>query len=79
MQSYCQFALNEMSFFLVRLLQSFDDITLAPDAQPPWSHPPAHWKQGSGRMPIEKILPQTHLTSYIYVRFDIPLLILKQD
>ncbi|KEP50949.1 cytochrome P450 family monooxygenase pc-3 [Rhizoctonia solani 123E] len=59
-----QFAYNESSYFLVRLLQRVDQITLAPDAQPPESHPPAHWKQGTGRKAIEKFWLKSHLTMY---------------
>ncbi|KAJ7062674.1 cytochrome P450 monooxygenase pc-3 [Mycena amicta] len=39
-----QFAYQEASFFLIRLLQRFSTITLASDAQPESSKPPAHWK-----------------------------------
>ncbi|KDN37559.1 hypothetical protein RSAG8_10076, partial [Rhizoctonia solani AG-8 WAC10335] len=59
-----QFAYNESSYFLVRLLQRVDRITLAPDAQPPGSHPPAHWKQGTGRQATEKFWLRSHLTMY---------------
>ncbi|TFY82265.1 hypothetical protein EWM64_g1746 [Hericium alpestre] len=51
-----QFAYNETSFFLVRLLQRFDEIALDLNAQPPASLAP--WK---GR---EKIKFKTHLTLY---------------
>lgn len=60
-----QFAYNEMSFFLVKLLQSFDKVSLAPDAQPPESRPPASWKQGRGRQAVEQIFPTTHLTLHV--------------
>ncbi|KZS95587.1 cytochrome P450 monooxygenase pc-1 [Sistotremastrum niveocremeum HHB9708] len=59
-----QFAYNEISFFLIRLLQSFDQIELATDAQPLDSRPPAEWKQKTGRAAIEQFVPQTHLTMY---------------
>ncbi|KAI0916862.1 hypothetical protein AcW1_007802 [Taiwanofungus camphoratus] len=68
-----QFAYNEMSFFVVRLLQSFDRIELAPDAQPAYSLPPASWVSGSGRKAVEKIRPKHELTMYVqgglWVRF----------
>ncbi|KAJ7031191.1 hypothetical protein C8F04DRAFT_960701, partial [Mycena alexandri] len=38
------FAYLESSFFLVRLLQGFSSFTLAPDAQPADTKPPASWK-----------------------------------
>ncbi|KAG8730102.1 hypothetical protein FRC11_007420, partial [Ceratobasidium sp. 423] len=41
-----------------------DQITLAPDAQPRGSHPPPHWKQGTGRKAIEQFWPKSHLTMY---------------
>lgn len=62
-----QFAYNEVSFFLVRLLQNFSSVTLAPDAQPPESKPPALWKSFGGRQGKEKITPKSHVTIYAYV------------
>ncbi|CAE6488372.1 unnamed protein product [Rhizoctonia solani] len=59
-----QFAYNEISFFLTRLLQRVGKISLAPDAQPRESHPPAAWAQGPGRRATEKIWPKAHLTLY---------------
>ncbi|ELU38865.1 cytochrome P450 monooxygenase pc-3 [Rhizoctonia solani AG-1 IA] len=55
---------SESSYFLVRLLQHVDHITLAPDAQPLESHPPSHWKQGPGRQAIEQFWLKSHLTMY---------------
>ncbi|KAF8577258.1 cytochrome P450 [Ramaria rubella] len=63
-----QFAYHEVSFFIVRMLQRFSDIQLAPEAQPPGSTPPAEWAQatsGSPRKKLEKCFPQTHLTLYV--------------
>ncbi|KAJ7055990.1 cytochrome P450 monooxygenase pc-3 [Mycena amicta] len=54
-----QFAYNEASFFLVRLLQSFSSISLAPDAQPPESLPPASWRD-----PAQDVLG-AHLTLFV--------------
>ncbi|KAG1748095.1 cytochrome P450 monooxygenase CYP63 [Suillus lakei] len=48
------------SFFLVRLLQQFDTFTLATDAQPPSSLPPAEWKLGRGRQRVETDLPRSY-------------------
>ncbi|THV01192.1 cytochrome P450 [Dendrothele bispora CBS 962.96] len=41
-----QFAYNEASYFLIKLLQKFEDFTLALDVQP--SQPPAEWKPEPG-------------------------------
>ncbi|KAI0312685.1 cytochrome P450 [Amylostereum chailletii] len=64
-----QFAYNEFSFFLIRLLQSFSSLSLALDAQPASSLPP----QASGE-DREKLWLKSHLTSYwkggVWVRMD---------
>ncbi|KAL0952495.1 hypothetical protein HGRIS_006758 [Hohenbuehelia grisea] len=59
-----QFAYNEMSCLLIRLLQTFSSLTLDADAQPPDSRPPAEWAGKPGRQGMEKIRPMTHLTLY---------------
>ncbi|KAJ7485205.1 cytochrome P450 monooxygenase pc-2 [Mycena galericulata] len=59
-----QFAYNEASFFLVRLLQNFTEFSLAPDAQPESSKPPASWKDCEGTKATEKIMLGMHLTMY---------------
>jgi len=59
-----QFAYNEVSFFLIRLLQNMDSITLAPDAQPPYSRVPENWKNAKGRQAIERVRPMSHITMY---------------
>ncbi|KAJ7848078.1 cytochrome P450 [Mycena leptocephala] len=64
-----QFAYHEASFFVVRLLQTFSSIALAPDAQPPPSrktHDPVGWKA------YEKIRPRSHFTMYggLWVTID---------
>ncbi|CDO71398.1 hypothetical protein BN946_scf184908.g156 [Trametes cinnabarina] len=59
-----QFAYNEMSFFLIRLLQSFSSVSLDLTAQPPDSLPPAEWKEAPGRKGKEQIFPKSHLTLY---------------
>ncbi|KAI6122911.1 cytochrome P450 [Pisolithus croceorrhizus] len=53
-----QFAYNEMSFFLVRLLQTFSSITLAEDFQ---TQPPKYDK-GTGRNAREKVIIKPHFT-----------------
>ncbi|KAJ7499680.1 cytochrome P450 monooxygenase pc-2 [Mycena latifolia] len=59
-----QFAYNEASFFLVRLLQNFCGFSLASDAQPQSTQPPASWKECKGRKATEKIMLGLHLTMY---------------
>ncbi|KAJ7165554.1 cytochrome P450 monooxygenase pc-3 [Mycena crocata] len=60
-----QFAYNSASFFLIRLLQNFGDFSLAPDAQPESTKPPASWKECKGTKATEKIMLGTHLTMYV--------------
>lgn len=61
-----QFAYNEISFMLIRLLQTFSSIELNTDAIPPEAHPPAEWAKSSGRKAVEKVFPKMHLTMYTY-------------
>ncbi|GJJ08896.1 hypothetical protein Clacol_003116 [Clathrus columnatus] len=61
-----QFAYNETSFVLVRLLQAFDTITLDVDAQPSDSKPSPEWKGRPGVPRDEKIWMKAHLTLYAY-------------
>lgn len=58
-----QFAYNETSFFLVRLLQQFSSVSLASDVQ---TLPPAEWAKCSGRKAIEKVIIKSHLTIYAH-------------
>ena len=70
-----QFAYNEMSFFLIRLLQNFETIEFDIESQPPASRPPAEWKGSPGRKGVEKFWPKAHLTLYSEVsiyRFSSP-------
>ncbi|KAJ6601659.1 cytochrome P450 monooxygenase pc-2 [Mycena sp. CBHHK59/15] len=62
-----QFAYHEASFFLVCLLQTFSTISLAPEAQPPDSRPPASWAKEDkiGWKSREKIRPKSHLTLFV--------------
>ncbi|KAF8317438.1 cytochrome P450 monooxygenase pc-3 [Clavulina sp. PMI_390] len=62
-----QFAYNEASFFVVRLLQTFDSITLRPDAQPHGSLPNSSgkWDLSVGRNAVEKVWPRSYLTLFI--------------
>jgi len=62
-----QFALNELSFMLIRLFQSFESVSLATEAQPTWSRPPASWKAAVGkRKAKEGFWPKSHLTMYAH-------------
>ncbi|KAJ7694542.1 cytochrome P450 [Mycena rosella] len=60
-----QFAYNEMSFMLIRLLQSFSAFTLDEDAFAPEARPPAEWATAPGRKGIDKFRPKLHLTMYV--------------
>ncbi|KAG8959345.1 hypothetical protein FRC00_001703 [Tulasnella sp. 408] len=60
-----QFAYNEASFVMVRLMQLFDRFTLAQkDAAPASALPPASWKNSNGRKRIEEAWPKSALTIY---------------
>ncbi|OSC98999.1 cytochrome P450 monooxygenase pc-2 [Trametes coccinea BRFM310] len=61
-----QFAYNEMSFFLIRLLQNFSHMELDLSAQPPDARPPPEWAGAEGQKGIEKIVPRAHLTLYVH-------------
>ena len=65
-----QFAYNEVSFFHIRLLQKFSGFTLAKDAQPEDTNPPAEWSTCSGDKGTTKIWPIAHLTMYVKVRYS---------
>jgi hypothetical protein len=59
-----QFAYHEASYLLIRLLQAFSGISLARDAQPVDSLPPAAWAT-SGDHGKEKIWPKAHLSMFV--------------
>ena len=59
-----QFAYNEMSFFLIRLLQNFETIAFDVESQPPASRPPTEWAGSPGRKGVDKFWPKAHLTLY---------------
>ncbi|TFL02950.1 cytochrome P450 [Pterulicium gracile] len=60
-----QFAYNEASFFLVRLLQNFSEISLALDAVPPEHRPRDEWKDGGeGFHSGQKVWARAHITMY---------------
>lgn len=61
-----QFALNEASYFLIRLLQVYDGFELALDAQPQGSLPPAEWANAKdSRASVDKVWFQSSVTLYI--------------
>lgn len=60
-----QFAYNESSFFLIRLLQSFSSFSLAPEAVPEDSKPRAAWKNLGGRAAVEQVFMRSSLTMNI--------------
>ncbi|KAJ7321640.1 cytochrome P450 monooxygenase pc-3 [Mycena albidolilacea] len=59
-----QFAYNEASFFLIRLLQKFSHFELAPDAQPESTKAPESWKKAKGTQATEKIMLSRHLIMF---------------
>ncbi|KAG8759296.1 hypothetical protein FRC11_002168, partial [Ceratobasidium sp. 423] len=59
-----QFAYNEASYFLSRLLQRVESFELVPEAYPEGTLPPPEWKNGEGRKAYEKVWPKSHLTIY---------------
>ncbi|KAL1743862.1 cytochrome P450 [Schizophyllum fasciatum] len=65
-----QFAYNEMSYMMVKLLQHFADFALVEEATPPAMRPNAAWAEArgtDGRLPrkaVEKFFPKKHLTMY---------------
>ncbi|KAH7339083.1 cytochrome P450 [Rhizoctonia solani] len=66
-----QFAYNEASYFLSRLLQRVESFELVPEAYPEGTLPPPEWKNGQGRKVHEKIWPKNHLTIYCNVSSEI--------
>ncbi|KAF9645457.1 cytochrome P450 [Thelephora ganbajun] len=66
-----QFAYNEASFMVVRLVQSFKSFRLAMEDHPE-SLPPPEWKaSGTGRKVVEKVNVKGHLTIYAKVRYSL--------
>ncbi|KAI0082443.1 cytochrome P450 monooxygenase pc-2 [Panus rudis PR-1116 ss-1] len=61
-----QFAYNEMSFFLIRLLQNFTCITHDVDAQDPATRRPEEWAKCPGRKGKDNLYPKAHLTLYVH-------------
>ncbi|KAH7929018.1 cytochrome P450 [Leucogyrophana mollusca] len=61
-----QFAYNEISFLLIRILQNFSSMTLAPEAQAPDTRPPKSWASAKGRKAIEEVCPRVYLLMYAH-------------
>ncbi|KAK0200214.1 cytochrome P450 [Desarmillaria ectypa] len=60
-----QFAYNEASYYLIRLLQTFSSFSLAMDAQPAEGIPPKSWTKTPGTTKgRDKIMFGLHLTMY---------------
>ncbi|KAJ6525954.1 cytochrome P450 monooxygenase pc-3 [Mycena capillaripes] len=57
-----QFAYNEISFMLIRLLQNFASTELDIDALPLNARAPPEWRTGHGRMAVEQLRPRLHLS-----------------
>ena len=66
-----QFAYNEMSYFLIRLLQNFSEVSFAEDVQPPESKPLAAWKSFPGTKGTDKIRFEASLALSIKVRLKL--------
>ena len=55
---------NEVSYFLIRLLQLIDGVSLDMVMQ---HLPLADWTQAKGHKALEKVLLRSHLTMYVEV------------
>lgn len=61
------FAYQETSYFIIRLLQHYDNFAFDLDAQPQRSVPPSSWKLGEGRQSVEQCWPRSSLNLYVQV------------
>ncbi|KAG7443774.1 cytochrome P450 monooxygenase pc-3 [Guyanagaster necrorhizus] len=59
-----QFAYNEISFMLVRLLQTFSSFKFCGEALPNECRTPADWTKCNGRKAVDKFWPRSTLTLY---------------
>lgn len=63
------FAYNEASFILIKILQKFDRFTLAQAESAPLDClPPPEWKARQGRQAFEEFYPGQGITMYAKVR-----------
>jgi len=60
-----QFALNQASYFLIRLLQTYASFELATDCIPRGCAPPPYWKEARGRAKDEKIFLAGAFTLFV--------------
>jgi cytochrome P450 len=58
-----QFAYNETSVIIARLVQTFKGIALDMDSNPE-AKPPAGWALGQGRKTVEKVWVKSEITTY---------------
>jgi len=58
-----QFAYNEASTIIARIVQAFKSITLDMDSNPE-AKPPVEWATAGGRKAIEKVWVKSHITLY---------------
>jgi len=58
-----QFAYNEASAMIVRLVQTFKEISLDMDSNPE-AKPPVAWASGPGRRAVEKVWVKSDVTTY---------------
>ncbi|KAL0580998.1 hypothetical protein V5O48_000992 [Marasmius crinis-equi] len=59
-----QFAYNEMSLMLIRLLQNFKSFTFLPECAPSEFQTPQEWEGLPGRKGIDKFFPKMTITMY---------------
>lgn len=52
---------------LIRFLQAFSGVTLAPEAHPVEARTPEAWKNSDGPQAKEKVWPRSHLTMFAKV------------
>jgi len=68
-----QFAYNEASTIIARIVQAFKSIRLDMDSNPE-AKPPDAWATGDGRKAIEKVWVKSHITLYakggVWVRME---------
>ena len=56
-----QFAYNEASTVIIRIIQAFKDIRFDMDSNPE-AKPPPDWATGTGRKATEKVWVKSHIT-----------------
>jgi len=61
-----QFAYDEVSFMIIRLLQHFSTMELSPESHAPGTLPPDAWKTCPGRKASERFFPKVYLTMFAH-------------